>query len=50
MARDKAMNSKFAAAVKLSLYKWKNNDNQPKNEETYEDFDTDPGEDLDITP
>ena len=48
-AMERQANYRYAAAVKLSLFKSKSK-NKNEDRETYQDFDTDPGEDLDIIP
>lgn len=48
-AMERQENYKYAAAVKLSLFKWKKNKKSTERE-TYQDYDTDPEENLDIIP
>jgi hypothetical protein len=36
--------------VKLTLFKWRERTKKRRDQETYQDFDTDPEENLDITP
>jgi hypothetical protein len=48
-AMEREANYKYAAAVKLSLFQWQRKKNDD-DRETYQDYDTDPEEDLDIIP
>lgn len=48
-AREKEEEYKYAAAVKLTLFGWSRKKKEQV-KESYEDYDTDEGEDLDIVP
>lgn len=46
---ERQENYKYAAAVKLSLFQWKRTQKE-STKETYQDYDTDPEQVLDIIP
>ena len=47
---ERQANYRYAAAVKLPLFKANKKNKNEEGRETYQDYDTDPGEDLDIIP